>query len=237
MNINLKMEKGYIYKIVINDMIYVGSSVNINRRKSEHNGSLNNKHNKKHNNKLYQKCREANVNNIELILIEEYEFTDNIQLRQREQYYIDTMKADLNMDRAYVSEEENIDYGKIYREKKKDKLSEKRKLYYEKNIDKINEKKKLYYEENKDKMREKDKNYYEKNKDKVNERQKIYNDKNKEKQNETHKIYYEKNKEKILKKLAEKVECDICGCLSTKGHLPRHKKTSKCMSFIKNNIN
>ena len=49
------------------------------------------------------------------------------------------------------------------------------------------------------------------------------------------KAKYEKNKVEILAKNKEPVTCE-CGCISTKQHLTRHKKTKKHLTLM-NNIN
>lgn len=43
--------------------------------------------------------------------------------------------------------------------------------------------------------------------------------------------YYLQNKDKITEKLAEKVNCDICGCNVRKDYLVKHKRTQKCINF------
>ena len=193
-------KKGYIYKIVINNLIYVGSCVDLQGRKITHNFRL--KDNER-NHKLYQKCRENNINKIELILIEEYDYNDIIELRQKEQHYINELKANLNEKRAYWGT------GTIKEKQRQDRI------------------------DNPEKYKQYDKNKYEKNKEKILEKAKIYRDINKDKIKENKKEYYKKNKEKKLERAKEKKECDICGCLSTIGHIARHQKTKKCMSHIK----
>jgi hypothetical protein len=196
-------KKGYIYKIVINDMIYVGSCNDLQRREKNHNYRLNNN---ERNNKLYQKCRENNINKLELILIEEYEYEENIELRQREQNYISELQANLNTDRAYCSKEDLKEDNRKYREKS----YEKAKKYREKNKEKLSENKKIYYEKNKEKIIERIKEYSKENIEKIKVYKKKYNEKNK-----------------------EKVKCDNCDSIINRGSLSTHKRTKKCMSHIK----
>jgi len=49
----------------------------------------------------------------------------------------------------------------------------------------------------------------------------------------TKKEWYEDNKEKKLVKAKEKVICDNCGCEVLKQGLKRHKKSNKCINFVK----
>lgn len=58
------------------------------------------------------------------------------------------------------------------------------------------------------------------NTDKIKEYHKQYSNK-----------YYLQNKDKITEKLAEKVNCDICGCNVRKDYLVKHKRTQKCINF------
>ena len=62
---------------------------------------------------------------------------------------------------------------------------------------------------------------------------KEYRQDNRDKILEQHKDYYQANRDKIAERNKEKITCDICGCESTKQHLPRHQKTAKCKSHIK----
>ena len=87
------------------------------------------------------------------------------------------------------------------------------KEYYEDNKEKIAKEKKIWRKNNKEKMKEYFEEYYENNKEKIAEQKKEY---------------YQYNKEKI----AEKVTCE-CGCVVTRNHLARHKKTNKHLELIK----
>ena len=39
--------------------------------------------------------------------------------------------------------------------------------------------------------------------------------------------YYQQNKEKNLQHMAEKVECEICGCTIARSSISEHKRTKK----------
>jgi len=72
------------------------------------------------------------------------------------------------------------------------------------------------------------KEYHKDNKEKMQQYHKEYYNENKEKLQEYHKEFYEDNKDKIN----EKITCD-CGCLVSRGHLTRHKKTNKHINIMK----
>ena len=77
------------------------------------------------------------------------------------------------------------------------------------------------------------KQHYVKNKDKRLECAKQYYTENKDKILESHNQYYNQKKDKILEYKKKKVTCE-CGCILTRGHLLRHKKTKKHLELMKN---
>jgi hypothetical protein len=87
--------------------------------------------------------------------------------------------------------------------------------------------KKIYYEDNKDDILIRNKEYYEDNKDDILIRCKEYYEDNKDDIAIKHKKYREDNKDKIN----EKITCE-CGCISTKIHLSRHKKSQRHLNAI-----
>ena len=82
-------------------------------------------------------------------IVEENEFID-IELRKREQYWIDTSHHIINKWSAYITPEQNEERIKLYREKNKEKSAEYWKEYYEKNKEKICLQQQEYYEKNKE---------------------------------------------------------------------------------------
>jgi len=85
------MKKCGIYKITILNNIYIGSSSNLHRRMWEHSWKLkNNKHVNRHLQNVYNKY---GINNFFIEIIEEC----NVDLLlEREQYYINILKPNLN---------------------------------------------------------------------------------------------------------------------------------------------
>ena len=77
-------------------------------------------------------------------------------------------------------------------------------------------------------------NLLNKNRAYITEEQKI---KNKIEYDKTRKDYkkehYNKNKKDINNKKLLKINCDICGCITSRNHLTRHKKTLKCKNYNK----
>lgn len=78
-----------VYKITIKNHVYIGSSSNINRRLWEHFWKLkNNKHVNKHFQNIFNKYKNLESEILEYCKIEE--------LLEKEQYYIDLLKPDIN---------------------------------------------------------------------------------------------------------------------------------------------
>jgi len=92
------------------------------------------------------------------------------------------------------------EYGILYRNENKEKLTEQKKIYYEENKEKLRLQKKQYREENKEKIKEQKKKYYEENKEKLREKNKKYYKENKNDIVKKTNQYYINNKEKISEK-------------------------------------
>ena len=94
------------------------------------------------------------------------------------------------------------------------------------------EQKKEYYENNKEKIKEKGKEYRENNKEKIKERKNNFYHNNKEEILKYNKEWRENNKEQIKEWKSKKVTCE-CGCLITRSHINRHKKSKKHLELMK----
>ena len=167
--------KTVIYRISCDelpDFIYIGSTTEFIKRKHKHKTAC-----KNNELKLYKTIREnGGWDNWNMSIIEQYlDCKNKIEQKIREQEYIDKFKANLNMIKAYITEEQ-------------------KKENYEKNKDKYYENKKEIYNNNKDKKNEKRKEYYYNNKDKINKQRKEWAEKNKEKIQKYKKECYEKDK-------------------------------------------
>lgn len=88
-------QKSGIYKImnIVNNKIYVGSAVDLRKRKSQHFSNLkNNKHVNKHLQSSYNK---HGLENFKFEILEYVK--DKEMLIEREQYYIDTLNPEYNI--------------------------------------------------------------------------------------------------------------------------------------------
>lgn len=196
-------ENAVIYKICCKDEnvkeIYVGSSVNFNKRKSSHKSDCNNENSLKYNYNVYKYIREnGGWANFNIIIIENVnDCIDLKALHKKEREYIELLNASLNRViptrtiKEWVKDNEKSikGYHKYYRENNKELTKE----YYEINKDELSIKHKEYYKKNKEEINQKHKEFVENNKEKI-----------KQYQNEYNKAYLEKNKDEINQKRREK---------------------------------
>jgi len=146
--------KSVIYIITTADGLYVGSTCDFKTRKSLHKSSIYNESGKNYNFKVYQNIR-ANDGEYCIELYKPFPCDNKRELEQEETRLMMELNANLNTNRAYITEEEKMKYKIEYREKNRDEFNVKAKLYHEKNKDERNAKKKVYYETNKEKICEK----------------------------------------------------------------------------------
>ena len=155
--------KSVIYKIehLKNpELIYVGSTTQFIRRKSEHKKSCNNENSKQYNQKLYKMIRSNDGWDLfKIMIICEYPCNSKTELLIEEEKYRKELQATLNSVKAYcTSEETRINNNKIkrnYNTKHKDEIKDYNQEYYNNNKDKYQEFNKKHYELNKDKLKEK----------------------------------------------------------------------------------
>ena len=193
------------YKIVCEDCpdyIYIGSTKSFRSRKYQHKSNCININQKSYNLKLYEKIREnGGWNNWNMIIIDEEDDLTFTQARIKEEELRLKYNGNLNLYKAYTTEEEakerNKKIMKNYYENNKEKLTQYKKEYIEKNKEQVKEYKKKYNENNKEKYREYKKLYYQKNKEEITEYKKEYYENNKEALAEKKKEYREVNKEKL----------------------------------------
>ena len=205
--------KTVIYKIQHidkEDLLYVGSTTDFRRRKSQHKRSC-----KSGTLKLYRMIRDnGGWEMFNMVIVKNFCCDNGQEAKAEEDRIIRQMKATMNMIRAYTTNEEKKEYIKQYQEQNKEQINEQQKQYYERN----KEQKKEYYENNKEKIKQ----YYEQNKEQIKERRKEY---------------YEQNIEKIKQYQEEQIIC-VCGCPVRKVNLPRHRRTMKHRNIlIENGIN
>ena len=95
---------GYVYKIHVHDKIYIGSTNNLEKREECHNNNLIEK-----NTKLYRYCRNNNIKQINLVLLDKLEYENKSDLKWLERKYIekyDSIKDGLNMVLPINNQEE-----------------------------------------------------------------------------------------------------------------------------------
>lgn len=164
---------------------YVGSTANFLARQRNHKYSTNNTNSKDYNLKLYETIRaNGGWENWTMSIIGEAENISLKDARIKEEEYRVNLKAELNMQKAYRSEEcikeNNKVRNKKHYEANKEHKYEYNKKYVEINKEKIKENAKARREANKEHIKENAKTWREANKEKIKEYNKQYNLKKKE---------------------------------------------------------
>ena len=190
--------KTIVYQIRCDELevgnIYIGSTTDFIKRKSNHKSNCNNEKSKSYNYKIYEIIRNnGGWNNWKMIQVEEYPCENNRQAEEREEYWRKKLNADLNMYRSYITEDEKNEYIKSY---------------YDLNSVSIKEKSKTYYNTNRDKVRDRQKEYEKEHAEEIKERKRMYREENKEKFKEISRKYREENREKIKQKRRERYSKD-----------------------------
>ena len=141
-------QNGMIYKIAhrYSPYVYIGSTTNFNRRKSQHKECCNNEKSKQYNQKVYQTIRElGGWDNFEMVLVAKCPCDDKKELHAKEFEYQKLFDVNMNVNDASSGfDPSDPEYKKKY-------LKE----YYEKNREEKILKQKKYYENNKEKNRKK----------------------------------------------------------------------------------
>jgi group I intron endonuclease len=137
--------KSRIYKIWCDiegiDEFYIGSSNDFKRRCRNHLTTYDNPNKNGHNQWVYQYIRNnGGFENFYIDVIEKYKCKSNIELRKREQEWIDLLKPTLNYNKAYATVEDVLLSKKKYNDDNKEYFNElKKKRYLEKKTE-INKK-------------------------------------------------------------------------------------------------
>jgi hypothetical protein len=113
--------KTVIYKIVCNDLnvkdLYVGSTTNFRKRKTNHKCHCNNVNSKKYNYQVYQFIRNnGGWTNWMMILVENYPCETSLEKLKRERFWYETLGATLNKQ---VPNRSDIEYTYQYYHAKK----------------------------------------------------------------------------------------------------------------------
>jgi len=86
-----------IYKLEIGNEFYIGSTCNLTSRLHIHKSRTYNENDKRYNEKIYTAIRNINWNNVKIHILE---ICNKEVIKQREQYFIDTLKPTLNSFRV-----------------------------------------------------------------------------------------------------------------------------------------
>lgn len=148
-----RYKQGKIYKIICSETgdVYYGSTIKtLIRRFDAHNNKGND-------------CASKNFVNPMIELVELYPCNSKLELRKREQYFIDNNEC-VNIIKSYISEED-----------RKERDNKNRKRYYEDTREKQLEFMKKYHQDNKEKRNEYTRQYRLDNKEKIIEHDRLRN--------------------------------------------------------------
>lgn len=145
-------ENSFIYKIVCNDenikSCYVGATTGFNSRKNSHKMTCHNENAPNHNIKLYKFIREnGGWNNWKMVLIEEVCCENKLELSKKEREYMESLEADLNTNKAYITREEKNKNSLEYYHSHKAIIKEQRAEYFKQYNDRTKEQRREYYKE------------------------------------------------------------------------------------------
>jgi group I intron endonuclease len=159
------MENAKIYKLVndVDNKIYIGSSTYayLASRMNMHRQTCKDVSGRR-NTFLYNHMREIGVEHCQIEILERVICENKQQLREREQYWIDKLKPELNMFRAIPADKE------YYKERRnKETARETQKKYYNENKEALLLRQKIYAINNKEKIAERKKAYREKHLDEI----------------------------------------------------------------------
>ena len=138
-----------VYKLIntVDDTFYIGSTcTSLSKRLNKHKTVA--KRDVCKSTRLYSHLNKIGVENVKIILINEFYLDNKEQLLREENNYIEMYKSDtncLNSIRAYRSTENRKEMKKRIYEKNKETILEKRKEYRENNKEKIKERKQKTY--------------------------------------------------------------------------------------------
>jgi hypothetical protein len=153
-----------IYKIEHKEkkeLVYVGNTTNLIRRKYEHKTHCINEKDKKHHFKVYKMIRDnGGWEAFQVLEIKKFPCNDNKEAQVEEERCRVELNALMNTNRAFGAETKE-EYDVLYYESNKEKILDYHKEFYELNKEKIKEQQKVYREANKEKIKERDKKYRE----------------------------------------------------------------------------
>jgi len=171
------------------------------------------------------------IENFKIVLIKSYEVCrvhnkDSWHLRAYETLWINKTKCvNINSPIDYLKKEKKREYY----EKHKEERNAKGREWYQKNKEEQNAKAREYHHKHKEERNAKRREYYEKHKEEHSAKNREWREKNKEELKVKKREWNEKNKQEISAKRSVKIECEFCGCMSSKRNIARHQKSQKCL--------
>jgi len=205
----------YVFYKIVNvnadvDLCYVGSTANWKQRQKDHKYRCNCETDRKYNYKLYKTIREnGGWDEFKMVEIGRGEQLTLREAQQKEEEYRVKIKANMNMIRCFVSNEDRIEKQRLYSIGRSSQ-------YYHANKELLKEKSKIWREENNEVLLAKKKDYYQANRELIISRQSEY---------------YSKNIDKINTYRKEIITCE-CGCEILRGSLHLHRKSKKHQAYI-----
>lgn len=189
--IDYSIKPVYFYRFVCNDPnisnMYVGSCINLTKRKSQHKSGCNNPNDTNYHLLVYKTIRDnGGWLNWRLLEIENKIVKDKTEATQREQYWIEFYNAQMNMRKLNFNQRE-------YREQNKERINAYQREYKEQNREQLNAYNREYNEQNR-----------EQNKEQINAYNREYYEQNKEQIKARHREYKEQNRERINAKQRER---------------------------------
>ena len=180
--------KSVIYKIqAIHDdnLLYIGSTTDFTRRKSEHKSR-----HKTKKTKLYEMIRgNGGWDSFNMIIIKKYPCENKIELQIEEDNMMREMESILNMKRAYVPAEEQTNQKAINNKKYKtlheERLKKQNKEYYEKHKEEILKYQKEYQQTHQEQKLKYQKEYNETHKEEINIKKKEWRKRKKQEEEAT----------------------------------------------------
>ena len=121
----------YIYRIysITNDKVYVGSTIDFNKRRIEHKSNCYNKNSKKYYYKLYRTIRKYDGWNYFIMgILASFDYNTKKERLQREKDFMILYRANLNSRSALRTNEERIQNQRTYRNNIKNESPEKREI-------------------------------------------------------------------------------------------------------------
>lgn len=147
---------GIIYKIYNDEWCYIGSTMDLKRREREHKKCCNNAKSKEYNCKKYKTIREnGGWINFKMEIIQKFNYDiTSVELRKKEQFYIQLLNPNMNEYNACLTEEDRVEYHRQYNRQYRLDNKEQVKQHYQDNKEKIKEREKQYKLDNKEKIKE-----------------------------------------------------------------------------------